>query len=190
MTRWWWIRHGPTHAKAALGWTDLPADLSDAPGVTRLSAALPDAPILTSDLTRAVATADAIAGGRCRLGQTAALREGHYGAWEGLPFAEISERWPDLCCAYWSDPGDVAPPGGESWNALAARVEGEIDARNAQYEDIIVVAHMGVILAALAKASGLQPARALSFEIDNLSLTRLDWLAEHGWRIGCVNHRP
>ncbi|MEL7215007.1 MAG: histidine phosphatase family protein [Pseudomonadota bacterium] len=190
MTRWWWVRHGPTHAKAAIGWTDLPADLSDAPRLARLSAALPDAPILTSDLTRAVATGDAIADARPRLGETQALREIHYGAWEGLPFGEIAERWPDLSRAYWSDPGDVAPPEGESWTALAARVEGEIEARNGTHQDIIVVAHMGVILAALAHASGLPPARALSFEIANLSLTRLDWLGEHGWRIGCVNHTP
>ena len=28
MTRFWLVRHGPTHAKTMVGWTDLPADLS------------------------------------------------------------------------------------------------------------------------------------------------------------------
>lgn len=29
MTRIFWIRHGPTHANGMVGWSDLPADLSD-----------------------------------------------------------------------------------------------------------------------------------------------------------------
>ena len=29
MTDWWWIRHGPTHAKCMVGWVDIKADLSD-----------------------------------------------------------------------------------------------------------------------------------------------------------------
>ena len=58
MTTLWLVRHGPTHAKAMIGWTDLPADLSDAGAIARLRAALPDAPIVSSDLIRAVTTAD------------------------------------------------------------------------------------------------------------------------------------
>ncbi|HHL22744.1 MAG TPA: histidine phosphatase family protein, partial [Aliiroseovarius sp.] len=29
MISWWWLRHGPTHAKGLVGWSDVPADLSD-----------------------------------------------------------------------------------------------------------------------------------------------------------------
>lgn len=56
MTRLWLIRHGPTHAKGMVGWTDLPADLSDTAQIARLRAALPDAPVVSSDLLRAVQT--------------------------------------------------------------------------------------------------------------------------------------
>ncbi len=38
MTRFWLVRHGPTHAKAMIGWTDLVADLSDVETLARLSA--------------------------------------------------------------------------------------------------------------------------------------------------------
>ena len=37
MTRLWWVRHGPTHAKAMVGWRDLPADLSDTAALARLA---------------------------------------------------------------------------------------------------------------------------------------------------------
>ena len=43
-----------------VGWTDLPADLSDLAALTRLNAHLPDAPVISSDLSRAVTTADAL----------------------------------------------------------------------------------------------------------------------------------
>ena len=59
----WWVRHGPTHAKTMVGWTDLPADLSDRAQLDRLRAYLPDAPVVCSDLLRARQTADAVAGG-------------------------------------------------------------------------------------------------------------------------------
>ncbi|MEY8841169.1 histidine phosphatase family protein, partial [Cribrihabitans sp. XS_ASV171] len=37
MTRLHFVRHGPTHAKGMVGWSDLPADLSDTALLDRLS---------------------------------------------------------------------------------------------------------------------------------------------------------
>lgn len=192
MTRWWWVRHGPTHAKSAVGWTDLPADLSDTARLIRLDATLPvNAAVISSDLIRARATADAIQGSRRRLPDALGLREMHYGAWEDMKFNDIAEGWPDQSRAFWETPGDVTAPDGESWNDLSARVVAEITRLNGQYSDIVAVAHMGVILAALSHASGLPPARAMAFEIGNLSLTRLDYLPDvDAWRIGGVNLTP
>ena len=63
MSRVHWVRHGPTHAKTLVGWTDLPADLSNTAQLQRLSDHLPqDAVVISSDLIRAADTADAIAG--------------------------------------------------------------------------------------------------------------------------------
>lgn len=192
MTRFHWVRHGPTNLDGLIGWTDAPADLSDADAVARLDAALPgDALVVSSDLIRSVATADAICGARERLDHDPDLREFHFGEWEALTGAEVSRSHPELARAYWSDPGDAAPPGGESWNTAAARVAGAVDRLIATHpgRDIVVVAHFGVILTQLQRASRMTPLAAFSFKIDNLSLTRMEHLDPH-WRVLGVNHLP
>lgn len=192
MTRVWWVRHAPTHARAFAGWRDIPADLSDTAALGRLHGHLPARALLvSSDLSRAVATADALAAGRRRLPHDPALREFHFGDWDGLDWAEVSARWPELSRAYWETPGDVAPPGGESWNAAAARVSRAADALAARHagQDIVAVAHFGAILSQYARAAGLTPDKALAQRIDNLSVT---CLAHHGgqWSVLSVNHCP
>jgi len=118
-----WVRHGPTHAKNFVGWRDLPADLSGTDQVARLSAFLPaEAALVSSDLLRSVQTADAICGARQRLPHMAELREFNFGAWDGMHFTDVSDRYPEDSRAYWEQPGDIAPPGGESWNMAARRV--------------------------------------------------------------------
>lgn len=190
--RWWWVRHAPTGAPGVIGWTDAPADLSDGAALDALAAALPRAPVVSSDLARAVATADRIAGDRPRLGADPALRELHFGAWEGLAADAVAARWPDESRRFWAEPGAVAAPGGESFDALAARVGGAVDALTARLGsgDVIAVAHMGVVMAALARALGLTARQAMAFRIETLSVTRLDWLADAGaWRVEGVNRR-
>ena len=190
MTRFWWVRHGPTHQKAFVGWRDVPADLSDARGLARLNAHLPQGAVLvSSDLIRASATADQLGAGRTRLPHLQDLREFNLGEWDGKHYTDIAASHPDLSRAYWEQPGDVAPPGGESWNAVAARVGTVVDGLRQQFaqRDIIVVAHVGVILTQLQVALGVSAYKALSYKIDNLSVTRLDH-GETGWQAGTVNH--
>ncbi len=192
MTTWWWVRHGPTHAKGLVGWTDLPADLSDEAGLERLSAHLPEeALIVSSDLSRSVATADAIQGTRQRLAHASDIREINFGKWEAKTFGEVSRSHPETSRAYWSDPGDVAPPKGESWNSVRTRVSGFVERMNALHQGrhIIAVAHFAVILTQLQQAGGLSARSALSFKIDNLSVTRLEFL-DPDWRVLGVNHLP
>ena len=190
ITRWHWVRHAPTHARTITGWTDTAPDLSDTAAIARLDACLPQQALLVaSDLSRARLTADALAGRRTRLPDDRALRESHHGDWEGRSFTEIALADPDRSRACWENPGDAAPPGGESWNQLAARVAGVVDRHNPAAADIIAVAHSGVILTAIQRASGMSAKSALSFVIDPLSVTRLEYL--HGqdkWRIACINH--
>ncbi|MGQ0565678.1 MAG: histidine phosphatase family protein [Gemmobacter sp.] len=192
VTRFWWVRHGPTHAKCMVGWSDLPADLSDHAALARLSAHLPgDAVVVSSDLSRAIATADAIQGRRERLPHDADLREIHFGTWEMRAFAEVEAEAPDHIRAFWQVPGDVAAPEGESWNMLAARVDAAIDRLLAAHpgRDIIVTAHFGAILAALQRAEGLSPEAVFAHRIDNLSVTCLACDGS-GWRSHAINHRP
>lgn len=189
MTRLWLVRHGPTHARTMVGWSDLPADLSDTAALARLSAYLPQAPVVSSDLLRAVATADAL-GPRPRLPHEPDLREIHFGAWELRSWAEIDAETPDLIRAFWERPGDIAPPGGESWNALADRTDRAIDRLTALgHADLIVVCHFGVILRQVQRALGIGAAEAFGHRIDNLSVTRIG-RTDAGWDAGAINHLP
>ena len=158
-----------------VGWTDLPADLSDSGTIERLLAALPEhAIVLSSDLSRAVATADLIPG--TRLPHEADLREIGFGEWEQLTADEVSERDGTLARRYWEQPGDIAPPGGESWNTLCRRTADAVDRLALLYpgRDIICVAHFGVILSELQRANGKTAAEAFSQPVAPLSLSRID----------------
>ncbi|MBE1283621.1 MAG: histidine phosphatase family protein [Rhodobacteraceae bacterium] len=193
MTRLFLVRHGPTHAKSMVGWSDLPADLSDTAQIARLSAYLPsDAVVVSSDLSRAVDTAHAIQGdGHTRLPHHPDLREIHFGAWELRTWAEIDAEDPDHIRAYWETPGDVRPPGGESWNEVCARANRTIDELIQAYSgrNLIVVAHFGMILTQVQRAEQLTAEEAFSHRIDNLSVTEITRLAE-GWETGRINHLP
>ncbi|WP_289042790.1 histidine phosphatase family protein [uncultured Aliiroseovarius sp.] len=188
---WWWVRHGPTHANTMVGWRDLPADLSDRAALAWLSGALPaDAALVSSDLIRAVATADAVEAGRTRLPHQSALREFDFGDWDGLHWKAVSDRDPELSRAFWEDPGDHVAPNGESWNQLAARVAGAVDRINrAGHRHVVAVAHFGVILTQIARAGSMTPNAALGHKIDNLSVTRLDWDGRE-WAIRFINQTP
>lgn len=191
VTRLWWVRHGPTHQKAFTGWRDVPADLSDTQKLARLNAYLPaDAAIVSSDLSRARTTADALNTGRTRLPHDPQLRELDFGVWDGLHFSEVDKLHPELSHAYWETPGDVKPPEGESWNDLHARLTPSVHALlDAPHADIVIVAHMGVIMSQLQRALNVSPYKAMSHTIEPLSVTRIDVLA-NGWKARSINHQP
>jgi probable phosphoglycerate mutase len=81
------------------------------------------AAVVTSPLSRCTRTAELIAAelGGVDVTVVPDLIECDFGAWEGLTFAEAQERWPDAMDA-WLDSTSVAPPGGESFEAVATRV--------------------------------------------------------------------
>jgi len=187
------VRHGPTHEKTFVGWRDVPADLSDTAQIARLSAHLPDdALLVSSDLIRASATADVVAGPRrTRLPHDSDLREFNFGIWDGMGFEAVSKRDPDLSRAYWETPGDVVAPEGESWNMGAARVNTAVDSLNAAYpyRHIIAVAHFGVILTQVQRAMGVTAHATLGHKIDNLSVTTLTH-SNGQWTVKAINHCP
>lgn len=190
MTRLWLVRHGPTGAKGMCGWTDLPADLSDVAALNRLDLALPEAPVVSSDLRRAVATADALSDGRERLPHEPALREIHFGAWEMRTHAEAEAEDAVLARALWDDPGRHAPPGGESWDALSARVGAAVDRLLTRGDaDLIAVCHFGPILALLQRARGVGARQAFAQRVEPLSLTVIR-AGPGPWAVEAVDHRP
>ena len=196
VTRWWWVRHAPVPDGGCIyGQRDLSADCSDSAAFACRAASLPAGAVwVASHLRRTHETAAAI----CAAGYGAAqpaiehdLAEQHFGEWQGLPRKEVyanQSRWP----GFWLAPADHAPPGGESFAQVVARVTPAIERLTASHagRDIVAVAHGGTIRAALALALGLTPAAALAFSIDTISLTRLDHIAGPdgaAWRVVAVN---
>jgi probable phosphoglycerate mutase len=80
-------------------------------------------------------------------GTDSRLLEISYGDWEGLTLPEIEARTPGLLAQREHDKWDFAPPGGESYRELAARVS---DWYASLEQDTVVAAHGGGVRALMA----------------------------------------
>ncbi|GII83581.1 bifunctional RNase H/acid phosphatase [Sphaerisporangium siamense] len=136
--------------------------------------------IVSSPLRRARQTAEAVA---ARTGLTVAvdegLREVDFGDWEGHTFTEIQRRWPGELAAWLDDPS-VAPPGGESFDRAAIRVEEARERLLADYQgkNILVVSHVTPIKLLLSSAL-LAPLAALyRMHLDLASLSSIDYFTD------------
>ena len=118
MSTLWWVRHGPTHAKGMVGWSDIPADLSDTGALQRLSDFLPKTRRSFRRICSAPATADAIAGTRTRLPDIADLREIHFGEWELRSFDEIEAEDPIASTPIGTSPATCAHPAAKAGTRL------------------------------------------------------------------------
>ena len=167
------IRHAPVQSNGLLyGRTDLPADCSEHAKINwlRTSLGLPDS-VICSPAKRCLQTAEAIWPGQGTAAQTIpALWEQDFGAWEGLPYADL----PDLGEMAQADLAAHCPPNGESFADLCARIAPEVTRIAAAYsgQRVVIVAHAGTIRATLALAMGTIPA-ALGFEVTPLSITKI-----------------
>jgi alpha-ribazole phosphatase len=89
------------------------------------------------------------------------LREIDFGAFEGLPYDEIAERFPETYEEWMRHPTEVVFPGGESFPAMSARVREALDQLRRAHsgQRVVVVSHGGVNRIAIAYALGLEPSR-------------------------------
>ncbi|MCW2245208.1 alpha-ribazole phosphatase [Azospirillum fermentarium] len=199
VTRWWLIRHAPVinPARTLYGQGEVPADLSDTASLAAVRGVLPaGARWLTTPLSRTRGTAAAL-GVTDTLAEPD-LMEQDFGAWQGLTWDAIAAAHPTAAALFWDDPAAAVPPGGESFDTLARRVEAALlrHSRPADgaADDVVAVIHAGPIRAAVAAALGIPAARALPVRVDPLSLTRLDRVAVPGgdavWRLCGVNLPP
>jgi broad specificity phosphatase PhoE len=72
------------------------------------------------------------------------LAEVSYGDWDGLSWAEIQERWPQIARDKIVSWQDVTPPGGESWDDFARRVAAALALVSAGPLPAVIVAHEAV----------------------------------------------
>jgi broad specificity phosphatase PhoE len=197
VTRWWWVRHAKVinPENRIYGQRDLDCDTSDTATFAAVSRRLPRRAVwIVSALRRTHQTAAALNGAGAKLVEPD-FNEQHLGQWQGRTYAEIDADGGARLHPTWIAPADVAPPGGESFAAVQSRVAAAITRLTPQLRgrDVVVVAHGGTIRAALAMALDLDPARALAFSVDHVSLTRIDHIDEQGaaaWRLAYVNRLP
>jgi ribonuclease H / adenosylcobalamin/alpha-ribazole phosphatase len=136
--------------------------------------------IVTSPLARARATAEAVAGATgAPLLADDDLAETDFGKWEGLTFAEASERWPDEASA-WLGSADVAPPGGESFGTVGQRVNAALDRLLASHEfrTLLLVSHVTPIKTLVCRAMLAPPAAMFRLNLDVASLCEVAWFAD------------
>ena len=112
--------------------------------------------IYTSDLRRAQSTAQAIASGRnIPLTLRTALREIHFGEWEGMTWRQIEQMDPDYARRWVEGYPHVPAPAGESFPAFEARVLEEVSQLiDRDAEAIAVVTHAGVLRVILRHLQG------------------------------------
>jgi alpha-ribazole phosphatase len=207
VTRWWWVRHAPVTVNqgCCYGQTDFPCEVGDSAAFKALAPQLPaDAVWIASPLRRTQMTAAALVAAGAPgpdpipgpgIDIEPQLIEQNFGQWQGVKYSELHARRGDEWHRFWLAPAQETPPGGESFAALSGRVHHAIDGLNERYRgrDIISIGHGGTIRAALGLALGLSPEGALTFAIDNLSLTRIEHFPDpagaHGWRVTTVNQR-
>ena len=178
------LRHGQTPMsvqKRYAGRSDVPmTDIGRqqaAAAAKRLASAGLGA-IVTSPLLRATATAQEVATGAAVVTDDG-FRETDFGAWEGLTFAEVRERWPGELTAWLADP-DVAPPGGESFIEVSTRVTAALNrvlaARAGQ--TVLIVSHVTPIKTLVAAALLAPPAALYRMHLDVAALSEIDWYAD------------
>ena len=124
-----------------------------------LAAVHPAARIATSDLERAVETADAFAAALGRAPRVShQLRDRDLGDWSGRAFADLQREEPDRL-ARWRAGEDIFPEvGGESNEDMVARWEAEVRALLAGLGDhgvLVVVSHGGPIFWGVPALCGL-----------------------------------
>ena len=107
------------------------------------------------------------------------LAETDFGSWEGMTFAEVMARWPDEMAAWMAD-ANAAPPGGESFAAVAVRVNAALDRLLTAYQGqtVVVVSHVTPIKTIVCRAL-LAPAAALfRIHLDVAALSEAAWFAD------------
>lgn len=214
-TRWWWVRHAPVvdHGGRIYGQEDMTADTSDTLSFAGLAKILPDEALwVHSSLKRTIHTGEAIFAARglnpaADMQIEPAFMEQSFGDWQGRNRHEFRAKM-GRPHPLWLCPAHMRPPNGESFIDLMARVGAALERWTEAHpgRDIVALAHGGTIRAVLAHVMGIEPEKALRFQIDNLSVTEVTFFHESSpgtpsaegstpgmtphWTVGGVNMPP
>ena len=184
------VRHGETdwnRIRRLQGHTDIALNATGIDQAARLAAALAAEPIEaihSSDLSRAVATAEPVA---VALGvpvtRHALLRERNYGVLEGKTFAEILDHYPDEAEALRLRRANWTIPRGESQDAFFRRAVDTVSAiavgarriATRARPTILIVTHGGVLDMLYRAARGIALDAERACAIPNAVINRLTY---------------
>ncbi|GLY01679.1 bifunctional RNase H/acid phosphatase [Actinoplanes sp. NBRC 101535] len=146
--------------------------------------------VLSSPLQRCTRTAELISAEVGGLPVTVMddLIECDFGAWEARTFAEVQEGWPDEMAA-WMASTSVAPPGGESFQAVAKRVRGVLATVLSTYpgKTVVIVSHVSPIKLILRDALAAGDAFLHRLYLDAAGVSTMDVWPDGNIAVRSVN---
>lgn len=180
------IRHGETEGaevRRHKGSIDVPLSQEGIKQMEKTASFMKDsikamAAVYTSDLIRAIKSAEVIAGdfGISPI-VVSGLRERSFGLWEGMSFDEIKEKYPDAFGSWAKDPLRFSPMGGESTIEVKERVMPafhEILKRHGG-DTISIVSHGGVNRVILCSLLGMPLENIFRIEQDYGALNIIEF---------------
>ncbi len=183
MTTLFLTRHGQTLWNSELRYqgqmdTDLsPLGLAQAERLAERLRAEPLAAVYTSDLRRSFTTARIVAQPHdLSPVPMRELREAHYGEWQGLTYAEVRERYPEMVIARRRDAVGFTPPAGESLGATGKRVLAAVSELAVRHPEdtVLIVTHGGPLRMFISMLLAMPSTHAFRLRLDNCGLTIIE----------------
>ncbi|MFE7141732.1 bifunctional RNase H/acid phosphatase [Streptomyces sp. NPDC057644] len=146
--------------------------------------------IVSSPLRRCRETAATVA---ARLGLDVrideGLRETDFGAWEGLTFGEVRERYADDLTAWLASPDTAPTGGGESFAEVAERVAAARDRIVARYagRTVLLVTHVTPIKTFVRLALGAPPESLFRMELSAASISTVAYYGDGNASVRLLN---
>ncbi|GLX23372.1 bifunctional RNase H/acid phosphatase [Streptomyces lavendulae] len=146
--------------------------------------------VVSSPLRRCRETAQAVAD---RLGLPVAVEEGlretDFGAWEGLTFAEVRERFPEDLQAWLDSPRAAPTGGGESFTSVTRRVSAARDRLLAAHagRTVLLVTHVTPVKTLVRLALGAPPESLFRMELSAASLSAVAYYADGNASVRLLN---
>jgi probable phosphoglycerate mutase len=192
------LRHGETELTAARRYSgrgDVPLSERGAgqmrAAAVRVARVAPEVTaVVSSPLSRcrtsAAILAEALGGPPVTIDDD--LIECDFGAWEGLTFAEVREKWPAELERWLASPAQ-APPGGESFRAVALRVRRAVGRLREGYpgQAVVVVSHVSPLKLLLRDALAAADAFLHRLYLEPAGLSIVDSWPDGGVAVRVVN---
>ncbi|MDP6127784.1 MAG: histidine phosphatase family protein [Dehalococcoidales bacterium] len=133
--------------------------------------------VYSSPLSRALETAEAIAGRRrLEVDVSAGLMDLDFGEWQGLSRREVAERYPALHEEWLNHPERVRFPAGGSLSAVRERATGLIDELIGKHTGtLVLVSHRVVNKVLICALLGLDDSHFWNISQDTCAITTFDY---------------